>query len=812
MQIRKIKTVKGYKSFIDFSWCSFFNAEDFHDEVNILYGENGSGKTSISNILKSVSQNKDFERHFPNETSIQVDATEHKYKNRSWDSNLDRGSILFFDKEFVDKNVHLGHDRGTQQGQQEQESGKIIIEFDSQAINLRSVRNKTREVRDEQEKRLKKFERDNKEDLDFKLDDDEEALYEKFKNRISDWKKELGGNKEDLDFKLNDDKEALCKKIKNKISDWKKELEGNKKTLDRKLDADRETQKKVQEIQSNVSEFDEDGFDYKIAISGKEDYQSLFDFDLKEQSKIKAEQSLIEKLKTHKEFFEGGFDVRKSHPKQCPFCQSKDQEESIKHILETYNQIYDDTYKKQRNRFFADRKKLLEELQDIREKVEEFSLRSVFLELKRLDEDYKIKGIYSVPEEKKLTKPKLPKLKEFSSKISNLQKPNKEKIDSLYDEVNSEVKKVQEFFDSVKKLVEEKNKIIKKYKADNTDQELQQRIQESEDELAKIEKQLDFINSKKIDKEKKRLIKEKEIEKESKILDDLREKHKKAKDEYKNYCSSGTFPNLLNKIQDYFKSFNFSFKLQLDTKRRDGSTKEIPFAFKVLDADGAERDFKEGLSEGERQVLSLCFFFAFLDIQQNKDEKVLVFDDPITSLDNSNLSCLVDLIAEEKENSQTFIFTHHRTFFKFLRKRFSKKCHEYNLVKNKKEFGGSFICKSTSDKFVKKLRNFESHLQSPPPNGFDMELEIVKYGQYLRYEVERFIKNDLLHWGVENNFTLAIKGVKKNKAISDDDLDKVSRIYSFCNWTTSHVDVGDDHGLDQLKEKMNEFIEILDAN
>jgi flagellar biosynthesis chaperone FliJ len=157
------------------------------------------------------------------------------------------------------------------------------------------------------------------------------------------------------------------------------------------------------------------------------------------------------------------------------------------------------------------------------------------------------------------------------------------------------------------------------------------------------------------------------------------------------------------------------------------------------------------------QVLSLCFFFAFLDIQENKSQKVLVFDDPITSLDDSNLSSLVDLIAKEKEKfSQTFIFSHHRTFFKFLRKRFKSKSHEYNIIRNKKKLGGSFIAKSVEERerFIDKLKGLETHLTQlgQNPAGFDIELQVVEYGQYLRYEAERFIKCRLLHWDDVHEF------------------------------------------------------------
>ena len=207
-------------------------------------------------------------------------------------------------------------------------------------------------------------------------------------------------------------------------------------------------------------------------------------------------------------------------------------------------------------------------------------------------------------------------------------------------------------------------------------------------------------------------------------------------------------------------------------------------SFGVLGSRGSERDFKDGPYEGEWQALSICFFFAFIDIQQDKKDKILVFDDPITSLGNSNLDRLVDLIAKKSNNfSQIFILTHHQTFLKFLRKRFSNKTNnQYNLLRNRPLFGGSFLCQiQTGSNFIKKLSNFEHHLQQITQSGIDLELKIIEYGQYLRYEVERFIKYDLLHWDAGSGFGLAIDGLKRNKNIENADLDTIKNIYSFCN-------------------------------
>jgi len=781
MKIKLIKTIKKYKCFEDYFWCKFFNNEVFHNNVNLLFGENGSGKTAICNILKSVSGNKEFWKYIPEEVCLQIASKEYKYSNNLWKEKIDKGSFIFFDKDFVDTNVHLGHDRGTLQGQQEQESGKIIIEFDSEAINLRSVRDKFKKARDEAEEKFKIFINGNKSTLDFSLDDEGLSLFEKLKSKS--------------------DNEIKCV-----INDLRKA----KKVIREKLETDRSLRKKSVEIQNDIAEIEKENPDF--LLSDYEDYQAVFHFDLKEQAKIEAVQTLIEKIKIHKDFFESGLEIRKIHPKQCPFCQSKNEEKSIKKVIKTYNQIYDDNYKRQQQQFMQNKQSLVEELENIKEIVDNFDLSTIFLELKRLDQNYNIKNIYSVEEEKHYKKLHTKKIEELRNKLSGLKKPNKENIKKLYDKVSTELKDIEKSFNDLNKFIGEKNKLIVKFKNDNTDDKLQIRIIENQSKLNKIEQELDFINDRKIEKQKSKLKKEKELKALERKFNELKSKFKEAREKYEKYCSKEAFSKLLKKIEEYFKHFNFNFKLKLDTERRVGSTKEFPFAFKILDSKGGERDFREGLSEGECQVLSLCFFFAFLDIQKNKNKKILIFDDPITSLDNSNLSCLVDFIYDEqKKFSQTFVFTHHRTFFKFLRKKFGKKCNEYNVLRNKKILGGSFICKSKSKKFIEKLGNFENHLNSIPPGSLDVELKIVEYGQYLRYEVERFIKNDLLHWDKDFDFTKAIDGVKSNQNIDGKDLDKIKAIYSFCNWTTSHVDVGDDHGLSQLKNKIKDFTDIVNS-
>ncbi|MFA6896936.1 MAG: AAA family ATPase [Patescibacteria group bacterium] len=778
MKLLRIKTIKGYKSFYDFSWQPFLNSENFHEDINIIYGENGSGKSTICNLLKNISDNKSFGKYRPTEICLSFDIGDRKYPvNNDWDKKVTKDSILFFDREFVDKNVHLGSRRDTTQNGQEQVSGKMIIEFDCDAINLREVKDKAKKAKEEQDQKIKEFSLTNKDILAFNLSDEEELCYQSYKDK---------------------DEEEINKK-KQDLSDEEKEIEKN-------LETDQVLQKKVSNIQSDISIIPK--VEVEVLLSNYEAYRAIFDFDLKEQVKIEAEQALIDKIKTHKHFFDAGLEIRKIYRNECPFCQSKNEEGRIEKIVDLYGQIYDITYQTQTRQFGKDKQNLADELLLLFQTISDFDLNSIFIELKRLDQNYKVPNIYSVDDEIIYKKPRIQEINKLRTKIIELTKPSKEDIQELYDKVLAEFEEVEKYFQAVNDFVEKKNKLIVEFKIENTDEKIKSRLDINIKRTLEIDKELNFINRNKIKEQKKKEDKEKELRELQAVFNILKTEHEIALREYEDHCSTKAFSNLLSKIQDYFKNFNFSFKLKLKTDPTGNKT-EFPFAFKVLDLEDNERDFKEGLSEGEVQVLSLCFFFAFLDIQKDKNIKILVFDDPITSLDNNNLSCLVDLIAEEyKVFSQVFVFTHHKAFFKFLRKRFDKHCQEYNLIRNKKELGGSFVCRSKIDKFLDKLKNFETDLKKIPPASLDIELKTVEYGQYLRYEVERYIKNNLLHWNA-NDFSSAIDGVKENKEIDDSDLDKIKQIYSFCNWTTSHVDVGDDYGLEQLKVKINDFTAIV---
>jgi wobble nucleotide-excising tRNase len=119
-------------------------------------------------------------------------------------------------------------------------------------------------------------------------------------------------------------------------------------------------------------------------------------------------------------------------------------------------------------------------------------------------------------------------------------------------------------------------------------------------------------------------------------------------------------------INHLLDTFGFkSFKLDLGDE---------PNTYKLIREDGS--DAKNTLSEGEKNFLTFLYFYYYLKGNQDEagvsHEKIVVIDDPISSLDNDVLfivSTLIrELIQDVRENrglvKQVFVLTHNIYFHK----------------------------------------------------------------------------------------------------------------------------------------------------
>jgi hypothetical protein len=300
------------------------------------------------------------------------------------------------------------------------------------------------------------------------------------------------------------------------------------------------------------------------------------------------------------------------------------------------------------------------------------------------------------------------------------------------------------------------------------------------------------------------------MEKQKGLLEAL----KKAQEDLKSYLATTIPESVISKMIDILGKFNLSFTLEHITGNTQ--TREYSFSFKIKDCKGNERDMKKGLSEGERQLISLAFFFAVNENLQNKNTKVLVFDDPITSLDAPNLKILAELVHQKtKEFSQVLVFTHHPLFFKYLAKCEDPNPTKFGVLKNAEQFGGSFMFFDPGFDLIAEVQQCNQEISQNAQNGGLKPEEIaLKYGQLLRLAVERFIKIDLLMWDKEREFKDITQNLKHGKSkmakLTDEDLETITNIYKYCNYSNLlHADKETPSALSELTQHIDKFVQIL---
>lgn len=124
------------------------------------------------------------------------------------------------------------------------------------------------------------------------------------------------------------------------------------------------------------------------------------------------------------------------------------------------------------------------------------------------------------------------------------------------------------------------------------------------------------------------------------------------------------------KVNEYLNNFFGHQFLTLEARKE-----EIPGAVSKRIRFEVIRDGKKAyhLSEGECSLLAFCYFLAKLDDIDTRDSKPIIWiDDPISSLDSNHIFFVYSLLSQEvierQAHSQLFISTHNLDFLKFLKR------------------------------------------------------------------------------------------------------------------------------------------------
>lgn len=140
------------------------------------------------------------------------------------------------------------------------------------------------------------------------------------------------------------------------------------------------------------------------------------------------------------------------------------------------------------------------------------------------------------------------------------------------------------------------------------------------------------------------------------------------------------------KINEYLKRFFNSDRLQIQLTSNG--------KFKLF----RDKCIANNLSNGERNIISLIYFFAKLEETNfNLSNSIIFIDDPVSSLDSNHIFGVYSFLSEKLKNcGQLFITTHNFDFFNLL-----KDFRRYDLANQ----GNLYLVKRTST----------THLISPLP-------------------------------------------------------------------------------------------------
>ena len=321
----------------------------------------------------------------------------------------------------------------------------------------------------------------------------------------------------------------------------------------------------------------------------------------------------------------------------CPFCQQKT-ESSFANSL---NEYFDETFEKDVSAIET----LLTNYKTNGERLQQ-SLQSV------LDNPSKFLDVDKLKAEKEL----------LDSKISiNLQRIEKKRSESsqsieldFLENVLTEIKKL---IDSANSSIREHNKMVSNLAQEKNDltEQIWKYLLENEikDDLATykskrdgLEKAIVGITKQITNKKSAKRTKENEIKKLEK--------------------DTTSIQPTINGINDLLKSFGFnSFFLAKSENER---------FYKIQRPDGT--DAKETLSEGEKSFITFLYFYHLLKGSEYESgmttDRVVVFDDPVSSLDSDILFVVCSLIKglfdEVRNNNghikQIFVLTHNVYFHK----------------------------------------------------------------------------------------------------------------------------------------------------
>lgn len=273
----------------------------------------------------------------------------------------------------------------------------------------------------------------------------------------------------------------------------------------------------------------------------------------------------------------------------------------------------------------------------------------------------------------------------------------------------------------------------------------------------------------------------------------------------KTYLCDCNFNEVILKIDDIQKKSNDfleycreDIKLKIDQKddyyiKVANSKRSIEYT----------KEIRRYFSEGKVNLIIFSILFAIIEIFKSKESKnVLILDDFVTSLDNTNRAFIIKYILDYFINFQIIIFTHNIYFYNLIIAiiDIKRKSHEYSVkwqFANLYEIGNSArIYNNSQYESVEKIREYYSKQAKEP------EPQFKSMGNLIRQKFERIVyelSKIVMIGGVEDSKNI-IHSICGQQSIY---MKKVDKKIKLANDLITEID--ELNSIEEIKSKIKEY-------
>ena len=790
-KLNKLNNVFSY-SFFDWDKINFvaFIDNDGNQKTrdghfvknNVIFAENANGKSKLVDIFKSLDgRDKRLEKHRDHKSEgqeakvILEDDSEIDFSGTAWSNENLKSKFVIFDKLFVQNFVHSVGTDDDDTAQRRQKRGRNIVylgNFEKYSEEIEGVNS-----------------------LKVAISEKNRLFLQTEQSKIAGLLTGHGISTEELFGK----KTEIQKLNTYNLQKNKEQLTKQQTDFD-KIDKNLKDKNKIAGL-SLLSEVKK-SFNLKIDVIGEErgqeidlDPTTLFSFTVS-----KGVQQTLQKIAHKKDFVQRGLSLLTNEMADCPFCEQKIKNGDYAQIIKDYQEIFDENFTNEENNIrtlLLKYKNILEGLHDLQPPSDNLNRLNQAKPFITAGEE--LPQLTLTDNEKELIKTEVNLVLEKDKKI--LDKIDGSKIDQIKTAIESANILIGKYDKSVKKINEE----IKQLQKDSLAGKLDTRKEEIQKIIARLKDEIFFIENKESFEKYFEVIEKKD--KNDKIVESLERIYQALKT--KIVEQFGKF------VEDYFELIK-------------GFIKEISPSMEILNINGQatydrrntqdpaqcgfsvkynSEDCAGSLSEGEKQVIALAFFFA--DLRKHSDKnKVVVLDDPITSFDAGKRKSTAELIQREtKDFNQLFIFTCDPLFREYCLKQITDERNFYYIFKTK---GSSSIHYAPKDKetiytsFETEFKDIESVVGSNE--------NVVIYGQKLRFCLETKIKEDYFGYSQDKLSNMIEKVTGKGKSKFNkliDNKDKILQIYSYCNTGgLAHYPKDGATSWNELNDKIKQYLSL----